>query len=105
MRQSWLDDQAKKCDIDDMTTLSIAQAEKDFAGTLRRVTSGHEAVILERGHQAVAVIIPADEYLPAKDKDIPASFWQGLKDIEEGLVVDMETALNEPPPGVQVQSR
>jgi antitoxin (DNA-binding transcriptional repressor) of toxin-antitoxin stability system len=83
-----------------MTTVSVTQVEKDFAGTLRRVTVGHEAVILKRGRKAVAVIVPADEYLPAKDADIPASFWQGLKDIEEGRVVDMETALNEPPPGV-----
>lgn len=83
-----------------MTTLTVQQAEKDFAGTLRRVAVQHEAVILKRGKKPVAVIVPADEYLPAKDKDIPASFWQGLKDIEEGRVVDMETALNEPPPGV-----
>ena len=88
-----------------MTTLSVTQASKDFAGTLRRVTAGHESVVLKRGRRAVAVILPADEYLPAKDEDIPASFWQGLKDIEEGRVVDMETALNEPPPGVQVQGR
>jgi prevent-host-death family protein len=88
-----------------MTTMTVTEAGKDFAGTLRRVTAKHEAVILRRGRQAVAVIVPADEYLPAKDENIPASFWQGLKDIEEGRVVDMETALNEPPPGVQVQSR
>ena len=41
-----------------MTTLSVAQAEKDFAGTLRRVTTGHETVILQRGHKAVAVMVP-----------------------------------------------
>jgi len=81
-----------------MTTLTVAQAEKDFAGTLRRMTAKHEAVILQRGHKAVAVLVPADEYLPAKDEDIPASFWQGLKESREGVGVDMETALNEPPP-------
>ena len=43
-----------------MTTLSVAQAEKDFAGTLRRVTTGHETVILQRGHKAVAVMMPPD---------------------------------------------
>lgn len=58
----------------------------------------HEAVLLKSGRKAVAVIIPADEYLPAKDKDIPASFWQGLKESRDGIGVDMETALNEPPP-------
>ena len=30
---------------------------------------------------------------------IPPSFLQGLKDIAEGRVVDMEKALHEPPPG------
>lgn len=83
-----------------MTTVSVTKAAKDFAGTLRRVTDGHESVILKDGRRAVAVIIPADEYLPAKDEDIPASFWQGLKESREGIGVDMETALNEPPPGV-----
>lgn len=43
-----------------MTTLSVAQAEKDFAGTLRRVTTGHETIILQRGHKAVAVMVPPD---------------------------------------------
>jgi antitoxin (DNA-binding transcriptional repressor) of toxin-antitoxin stability system len=43
-----------------MTTVSIAEAEKDFAGTLRRVTTGHETVILQRGHKAVAVMAPPD---------------------------------------------
>ena len=56
-----------------MTTVTVRQAEKDFATTLRRVTSGHEAVILRRGRRAVAVLVPADEYLPAKDEDIPAT--------------------------------
>jgi prevent-host-death family protein len=81
-----------------MTTLSVTEAVKDFAGTLRRVTAGHESVILKRGRRAVAVLIPAEEYLPAKDADIPASFWKGLKESREGNGVDMETALNEPPP-------
>ena len=43
-----------------MTTVSVAQAEKDFTGTLRRVTAKHEAVILQRGHKAVAVMIPPE---------------------------------------------
>jgi prevent-host-death family protein len=81
-----------------VTTVSVTEAKKNFAGTLRRVTAGHEAVILKQGRRAVAVLIPADEYLPVKDEDIPESFWQGVKDMEEGRLVDMETALNEPPP-------
>lgn len=43
-----------------MTIVSVAQAEKDFAGTLRRVTAKHEAVILQRGRKAVAVMIPPE---------------------------------------------
>jgi hypothetical protein len=36
---------------------------------------------------------------PAVHDEIPASFLQGLKDIAEGRVVDMEKALHEPYPG------
>ena len=43
-----------------MTTVSVTEAAKDFAGTLRRVASNHEAVILKRGRKAVAVMIPPD---------------------------------------------
>ncbi len=41
-----------------MTTVSVTQAAKDFAGTLRRVTVQHEAVVLKRGRRAVAVMLP-----------------------------------------------
>jgi hypothetical protein len=40
-----------------------------------------------------------DAVLSADDSWIPESFRQGMKDIEEGRVVDMETALYEKPPG------
>ncbi len=43
-----------------MTTVAVADATKDFAGTLRRVTRGHEAVVLRRGRRAVAVMLPPD---------------------------------------------
>jgi antitoxin (DNA-binding transcriptional repressor) of toxin-antitoxin stability system len=43
-----------------MTTVTVNQATKDFAGTLRHVTSGREAVILKRGRKAVAVMIPPE---------------------------------------------
>ena len=33
-----------------------------------------------------------------EDSEIPESFHQGMADIAAGRVVDMETALNEPPP-------
>ena len=40
-----------------MTTVSVTQATKDFAGTLRRVTVQHEAVVLKRGRRVVAVML------------------------------------------------
>ena len=43
-----------------MTTVSVAQASKDFAGTLRRMTIGHEAVVVKRGRKAVAIMLPPD---------------------------------------------
>lgn len=33
-----------------------------------------------------------------EDHAIPESFWQGLDDIRNGRVVDMETALRDRPP-------
>lgn len=41
-----------------MTTVSVTQATKDFAGTLRRVTAEHETIVLKRGRRAVAVMLP-----------------------------------------------
>lgn len=43
-----------------MTTVSVRQAAKDFTGTLRRVTAGHEAVVLKRGRRAAAIMMPPD---------------------------------------------
>ena len=33
------------------------------------------------------------------ESDVPATFRQGMRDIAEGLTVDMESALREDPPG------
>ena len=33
------------------------------------------------------------------DPEIPDSFFQALEDFHSGRVVDLDTALNEPPPG------
>jgi len=33
------------------------------------------------------------------EADVPATFRQGMRDIAEGLTVDMESALHEEPPG------
>jgi hypothetical protein len=40
-----------------------------------------------------------DAVLSADDSWIPESFRQGMKDIEEGRVVDMDIALTQKPPG------
>jgi len=39
-----------------------------------------------------------DAVLAEDDSWVPESFRQGMKDIEEGRVVDMETALTQKPP-------
>jgi antitoxin (DNA-binding transcriptional repressor) of toxin-antitoxin stability system len=82
-----------------MTTMTVKQLEHDVPAALHRVTEGHDALVLKKGRHAVAVIIPAEQYFQSKDDDIPASFWQGLKESRAGLGVDMETALHETPPG------
>ena len=48
------------CDTFDMKTVSVTEAGRDFAGTLRRMEAGHEAVIVKRGRKAVAVMVPPD---------------------------------------------
>ena len=40
--------------------------------------------------------------LYAKPIEIPPSFDAGLKDIEEGRVLDLDTALTQPPPSAQI---
>lgn len=82
-----------------MTTMTLKQLQHDVPSALHRVTAEHDAVVLKKGRHAVAVIIPAEQYFQAKDADIPASFWRGLKESRAGLGVDMETALHEPPSG------
>jgi predicted transcriptional regulator len=42
-----------------------------------------------------------DAILNEDDSWIPESFRQGMKDLEEGRVVDMETALTQKPPGAE----
>jgi hypothetical protein len=39
-----------------------------------------------------------ERFIQEDDSWIPESFKTGMKDIVEGRVVDMETALHEPPP-------
>jgi len=56
--------------------------------------------MIEQDGRVVAVLVPPEAYLPVRDEDIPPEFWQGLREAQAGIGVDMETALNEPPPGV-----
>jgi hypothetical protein len=42
-----------------------------------------------------------DAVLSEDDSWVPESFRQGMKDIEEGRVVDMETALTQKPPDAE----
>ncbi len=80
-----------------MTTVAVADALKDFAGTLRHVTHGHEAVVLRRGGRTVAVLVPpdmaedladvqaADAALAEYEKDpVGAVPWEAVK-AEAGL--------------------
>ena len=39
-------------------------------------------------------------YLSVRTETVPQSFFDSLADFEAGRVVDIEIALNEPPPGV-----
>ncbi len=83
-----------------MTTLTIDHSSTALDNALRHVRADHEAVMIEQDGHVIAVLVPPEEYLPVRDADIPAEFWQGLRESKAGIGVDMETALNEPPPGV-----
>ena len=83
-----------------MTTMTIDRPGPDLADALRHVSTDHEAVMIEQDGRVIAVIVPPEEYLPVRDEDVPLGFWQGLKESKAGIGVDMETALNEPPPSV-----
>lgn len=88
------------CHTSNMTTLTIDHSSTALDNALRHVRADHEAVMIEQDGHVIAVLVPPEEYLPVKDADIPAEFWQGLRESKAGIGVDMETALNEPPPGV-----
>lgn len=62
-----------------MTTVSVVEAGRDFAGTLRRGTSGHEVIVLKRGKRDVAVMLPM-------------AVMEALEDLED----------NPRPPGVKM---
>jgi hypothetical protein len=88
------------CHTSSMTRLTIDHSSTALDNALRLVRADHEAVMIEQDGHVIAVLVPPEEYLPVRDADIPAEFWQGLRESKAGIGVDMETALNEPPPGV-----
>lgn len=83
-----------------MTTLTLDHSNATMDEALRHVSADHEAVMIEQDGRVVAVLVPPEEYLPVRDASIPSEFWQGLREAQAGIGVDMETALNAPPPGV-----
>jgi hypothetical protein len=48
----------------------------------------------------VEVQLPSSGSLPVEFivDELPSSFWQGLADCDKGEVVDLDVALNTPPP-------
>ena len=83
-----------------MTTLTLDHSSTAIDDALRHLRTDHEAVMIEQDGRVVAVLVPPEEYLPIQVADIPPEFLQGLREAQAGLGVDMETALNEPPPSV-----
>lgn len=60
-----------------MNTVTAQEAEKDFSRVLADVEAGNE-VVIERGKQAIAKIIPIDP--KPKPKRVPG-LWKGKIDI------------------------
>jgi len=50
--------------------------------------------MIEQDGRVVAVLVPPEEYLQVRDEDIPPEFWQGLREAQAGIGVDMECALD-----------
>ena len=67
-----------------MTTVTIAEAAKDFAGTLRRVTAKHETVALQRGRKTVAVMVPPGMIEALEDAADIREADRVMKAIEKG---------------------
>ena len=68
-----------------MTNVAVTAAAKDFAGTLRRVTQGHEAVRLRSGRRTVAILLPPD-------------MAEALEDLEDIRAADAALAAHEKDP-------
>ncbi len=72
-----------------MTTLTVIEAERDFKGTLRRVTSGHEVIVLKRGKREVAVMMPMSVMEDLEDiRDADAAYAAHIKDPSKAITLD-----------------
>ena len=60
--------------------------------TSKQLIAEIKALPLEQRLQIVDAILEDDSW-------VPESFCKGMKDLEKGRVVDMETALSQKPPG------
>ena len=67
-----------------MTTVSVMEAGRDFAGTLRRMEAGHEAVIVKRGRKAVAVMVLPEMLEALEDLEDIREADRVLADIRAG---------------------
>ncbi|MEI6166412.1 MAG: hypothetical protein WCS52_04390 [bacterium] len=56
--------------------------------------------MIEQDGRVIAVLVPPEEYLPVQNADIPPEFWQGLREAQAGIGVDIETALTPAIPAV-----
>ncbi len=85
---------AKLCDIDSMTVATLANELRQVPAPERGEVIGAalRAIYPESG-PSVARLMRRIE-----NPDIPEDVWRGIEDAEEGRLVDMETALSEPPP-------
>jgi antitoxin (DNA-binding transcriptional repressor) of toxin-antitoxin stability system len=72
-----------------MDRISVADAERDFAGLIARVYSEGISVELQRGDQVIARITPAAPQSPLKVRDLNA-FLQSLPKLGDDAEMFLE---------------
>ena len=83
--------------------LEISQqlkAGKTDLETVAKHLAQRHSITEEAALEMLRKLDPVISRQEAIDDEIPDSFLEGLKACEEGRVIDMETALSKPPPGV-----
>ena len=81
------------CDTESMTTVSVIEAGRDFAGTLRRMEAGHEAVIVKRGRKAVAVMVLPEMLAALEDLEDIREADKALAEYRQNPAVYAEPAV------------